>query len=585
MSFQLKFSNDVPSWTKLGTAEFFRLIDSPEDSENEIQKTAVSMGIKWNRHNIFIEAEEEDTLNNFLVFCADWYTRNKLSVSSNYDLLVQYDSEGKPYISESPIIRPATLGHVRINTSNYKPAGTKEVKIESLPENLQKEVEKTRKSGTINGKSYEGLKNAKLWPKERYIEFNVISTAGKKGTCFGCGAEDYLTETKMTQFPSTVGLENFSNFFSYHKGKIGFCRPCSISNHFALMRVMYFSNRKSTFLAVPESNDVQELTEFLMTIEDIYQIQKLQKKLMESDRKDRIVISRSNYQYSNFIDKPLRYSGFYFLVLAMFMAIREGIRDMVSGVKDNVELQEYTKSAILTDILRASGMDIPDREYEKILYRSWIFNLLVGDQLVRSWRYQSSPESLKLIESINLKISSHNFMSLVADLIYKKGDSWIDARREEFSRSILYGNPSIGILERYTWDTLSSDQKVKYGVRELAIILSEYALGGNKMEKNEIINQCKSIGMKVADLAKGDNSKSILYELRSVGNAQSLRTFIERLTFLSVLKGKNTGISNEFIDALAEGEEWSKYKSIIAIVANQRYSYMNGKVQMEVPAE
>lgn len=105
------------------------------------------------------------------------------------------------------------------------------------------------------------------------------------------------------------------------------------------------------------------------------------------------------------------------------------------------------------------------------------------------------------------------------------------------------------------------------------------------MEKNEIIQQCKSIGMKVADLAKEDNSKSLLYELRSVGNAQSLRVFMEKLTFLSVLKGRVTGISNEFIDALSEGEEWSKYKSIIAIVANQRYSYLNGKAQMEVSAE
>ena len=585
MSFQLKFSNDVPSWTKLGTAEFFRLIDSPEDSENEIQTTAVSMGIQWNRDSLFIQTEEESALNKFLVFCSDWYTRNKLSVSLNYDLLVQYDSEGKPYLSESPIIRPATLGHIRINTSNYKPAGTKEVKIEGLPGNLQKEVEKIKKSGTINGKSYEGLKNAKLWPKERYIEFNVITTAGRKGTCFGCGEEDYLTETKMTQFPSTVGLENFSNFFSYHKGKIGFCRACSISNHFALMRVMYFSNRKSTFLAVPESNDVHELIEFLMTIEDIYQIQKLQKKLMESDRTDRIVISRSNYQYSNFIDKPQRYSGFYFLVLAMFVAIREGILDMVSRVKDNIELQECTKSAILTDIFQASGKDIPNREYERILYRSWVFTLLVGDQLVRSWRYQSSPESLGLMESINMKISNHNFMSLVANLIYKKGNSWIDARREEFSRSILYGNPSIGILERYTWDALLNGQKVNYGVQELAIILSQYALGGDELEKNEIIKQCKSIGIKVAELAKDDKSKSLLYELRSVGNAQSLRTFIERLTFLSVLKGNVTGISNEFIDALSEGEEWNKYKSIIAIVANQRYSYLNGKAQVEVSAE
>jgi len=585
MSFQLKFSNDVPSWTKLGTAEFFRIIDSPEDSENEIQNTAVSMGIQWNRDGLFILAEDESTLNKFLVFCADWYTRNKLSLGLNYDLLVKYDSEGKPYLSESPIVRPATLGHIRINTSNYKPARTKEIKIESLPRDLQEEVEKIRKSGMINGKTYEGLKNAKLWSTERYIEFNVITTTGKKGTCFGCGVEDYLTETKMTQYPSTVGLENFSNFFSYHRGKIGFCRACSISNHFALMRVMYFSNRESTFLAVPESNNVQELAEFLITIEDIYQIQKLQKKLMERDRIDRIVISRSNYQYSNFIDKPQRYSGFYFLILAMFVAIREGIREIVSSVEDNIELQRFTKSAILRDILGASGKDLSDREYDKILYRSWVFTLLVGDQLVRNWRYQSTPEALELIESINTNISSHNFMSIVADLIYKVGNSWIDARREEFSRSILYGDPSIGILERYTWDALLNGQKIKYELRELAIILSQFALGGNEMEKNEIIQQCKSIGMKVADLAKEDNSKSLLYELRSVGNAQSLRVFMEKLTFLSVLKGRVTGISNEFIDALSEGEEWSKYKSIIAIVANQRYSYLNGKAQMEVSAE
>ena len=249
MSFQLKFSNDVPYWTKLGTAEFFRLIDFPEDYETEIQENAHSMGIHWDRNNLFIEAMDESTINKFMEFCADWYTKNKLSVSLNYDLLVKYDIEGKPYLSESPIFRPATLGHIRINTSNYKPSGIKEVKIENLSENLQAEVERIRKSEMINGKSYEGLKNAKLWPNERYIQLNVITITGKKGTCFGCGVEDYLTETKMTQYPSTVGVENFSNFFSYHKGKIGFCRACSISNHFALMRVMYFSNRKSTFLA------------------------------------------------------------------------------------------------------------------------------------------------------------------------------------------------------------------------------------------------------------------------------------------------------------------------------------------------
>ena len=72
MSFQIKFSNDVPSWTKLGTAEFFRLIDSPEDSENEIQKTAVSMGVQWNRNSLFIQAEKEDTLTVLTLIQSSW---------------------------------------------------------------------------------------------------------------------------------------------------------------------------------------------------------------------------------------------------------------------------------------------------------------------------------------------------------------------------------------------------------------------------------------------------------------------------------------------------------------------------------
>jgi hypothetical protein len=488
-------------------------------------------------------------------------------------------------VGETPIPRPATFPHIRINTSNYKPAGIKEIKFEKLSEDLRKEVEQVKKTGMIYGKSYEGLNNAKLWPEKRFIQFNVISTKGKKGTCFGCGASDFLTETKMTQYPSTVGVENFANFFSYHKGKIGFCRACSISNHFALMRVMYFSDRESTFLAIPESNSISELTEFLMAIEDVYQIQNLQKILMNAERSDGPVISRTNYQQSNFVDKPQQYSGYYFLILAMLVSIKEGVREIVSKLRDDLTLQKFAKSPILKHMLQSTESNISEREYDRILYRSWLFILENGDQLVRSWRYQSTPEALELIEKLSQKISSRNLMSLVAGLTYKTGKTFVDTRREEFSKSVLYGSPSIGILERYTWDALSSEREIPYRIQELTLVLSKYVLGGNEMENDEIIKQCKSVGMKVAELAAEDGSKSLLYELRSVGNVQSLRSFIERLTFLCVLKGKVTGISNEFIDALSDGDEWNKYKSIIAIVANQRFSYMNEKRGKEVIAE
>ncbi len=582
MSFHLNFSNTVPAWTKLGTAEFFRILDDPENSETDIQKKAGSMGISWDKNLLYIEAESEDKVNKFLEFCADWYTKNKLTVSSNYDLLIEYDSEGKSHLGESPIKRPSTLGHVITNPSNYKPSKTKEIKLEELSEDLRADIESIRKTGIFRGQSYEGLKNAKLWPTERYIQFNVISTTGKKGTCFGCGAVDYLTDTKSTQYPTTVGVENFANFFSNLKRRIGFCRACSISNHFAQMRVMYFSNRESIFLAVPESNSISELMEFLKMIEDVYQIQKLEKSFFQGNSEERLLLSRTNYQYSNFVEKPQKYSGFYYLILAMFVAIRESLKEIQYVVKDNLSLSE---SAFMKEIMKSSKTELPQVEYTKALYRSWIFILLIDNQIVRSWRYQSAPEALKIIDSISQKLSSHNFLSLISKVVYKSGNSWIDSRREELARSILYGNPSMGILERYSWDAVFSGGNIPYGIQELVTIFAMYALGGNEMEKENIIKQCKSIGMKVSELAAEDNSKSLLYELRSVGNAQSLRTFIERLTFLSVLKGKEIGISNEFIDAITEGEEWNKYKSIIAIVANQRFLYLSGARKTEVAAE
>jgi hypothetical protein len=269
----------------------------------------------------------------------------------------------------------------------------------------------------------------------------------------------------------------------------------------------------------------------------------------------------------------------------MLVSIKEGVREIVSKLRDDLTLQKFAKSPILKHMLQSTESNISEREYDRILYRSWLFILENGDQLVRSWRYQSTPEALELIEKLSQKISSRNLMSLVAGLTYKTGKTFVDTRREEFSKSVLYGSPSIGILERYTWDALSSEREIPYRIQELTLVLSKYVLGGNEMENDEIIKQCKSVGMKVAELAAEDGSKSLLYELRSVGNVQSLRSFIERLTFLCVLKGKVTGISNEFIDALSDGDEWNKYKSIIAIVANQRFSYMNEKRGKEVIAE
>ena len=94
MTVKLTFGENVPSWTKLGTAEFFRLLNAPKEKESEIKEKALDVGIRWNLEPFWIEGNNDKEINNFLTFCAQWYTENRLILNSNFDLLLETDSEG-----------------------------------------------------------------------------------------------------------------------------------------------------------------------------------------------------------------------------------------------------------------------------------------------------------------------------------------------------------------------------------------------------------------------------------------------------------------------------------------------------------
>ena len=130
---------------------------------------------------------------------------------------------------------------------------------------------------------------------------------------------------------------------------------------------------------------------------------------------------------------------------------------------------------------------------------------------------------------------------------------------------------------------MAGSGRVGRGISDLATCVAKWKFEAKNMESEDILKQCRMIGRTIAELAADENSKALLYELRSVGNPQALRYFIERFTFKCAFTGKQTLITNDFVTRLFEGTEWNSYKSIIAIVANQHYSYINSK--KEVPAK
>ncbi len=543
------------------------------EDETVIREKAFELGIKWDFDSPSIESDKEETINEFLSFVASWYTANRLTMVSNYDLLVKDCGSGR--FELEPIPRPATLRYIPSNSSNIKPRDTKEIKPEDLPDYLKKELEIVRSTGT-GGYPPETFKSSKIYPNKRYLEFTVIPKSGKKGMCFGCSREDFLMETKKTQYPLTVGLEKYANFYSYHTGSVGFCRTCAISNYLAFGRVLYNVSDGTIFMAVPQAGTIQEIVKFLRIITDSYPVIEFIRGMKHIDDAIPLLTDGGKGAWTNFVEKRFRNSGFYFLILVLFASLINSIKTLVHSIQDDQMKLKLENSEIMRLLFPE---EVPKHDeailnVSGIVFRSWEFMLARNDQHIRYWRFQNSRQIVDIFDSLNEKCHISNAISILQKLVYMSGKNYIDTWREDFSRSLLLGKPDIGILEKAVWEKISSGSNVERGLADLATCLARNVLEGSEMEKDEILKQCSNIGRIIAELSAEESSKGMLYELRSVGNAQALRTFIERFTFTCAMKGKQTFITNDFVSRLFEGDDWKVYKSIIAIIANQRYSYL-----------
>lgn len=583
MTVRYDFSNQVPSWTKIGSAEFFSLLDTPRSKSDAIVEMARQLNIKWDTVQLYVESQDNETLDRFLTFVANWYTKNRLSVVVNYDLILKNNNDLEP----TP--RPAPQRYMPSNSSNIKPRTIKEIKLDELSD-LAKQKFLDIKNNGINGLPAEKFKTSKIYPMERYLEYTVIPTSGKRGKCFGCSKEDLLTYTKETQFPLTVGLENYANFYSYHSKKIGFCKTCSISNHLSFGKVLYnISNdtSKSTsndlkFFAIPTAAYISEIIRFFEIIELSYPKAEFIKRSSYEEQDDSLSIFRGNNYWTNFVEQRFSKPGFYFSILILFTAISNSVNRLIRDAKDKQTLESPQNKKILEFLFPKVAQD-HNKSISGILLRSWEFMLSKEDLPIRYWRYPDSTKIMRLLDNLRNESNITNLLSIIQNLIYNEGNSIVDTNREDFSRSLLLGKPDIGILEEAVWEIMSRGGFVEIEISQLAFCLVEYKFGGKNMGNDEDLKQCRNIGRAIAELSIEDKNKGLLYELRSVGNSQALRAYLEKYTFTCALRGKHTTITNEFISKIFDGMEWKLYKSIIAIVANQQYSYQNNLKKEETP--
>ena len=495
------------------------------------------------------------------------------SFSSNFDLLIEHNESEGWVISETPISRPSTLKHVPSNPSNIKPVGTKEVKEEDLTAAQLEKIDRILKQG-VAGIPAEKFKNLKVYKTKRYIEFNVITTSGRKDTCFSCGTNDYLTEAKETQHPLTVGIGNYSNFYSYHSGKIGFCRACALSNHLSLGKVFYYNSQDNLFLAVPETNSIKSLIRLFSLLSECYESKDFEKFMLDNKEGLSFIAANSSLYRSNFISTRYPISGFYFMILVLFYTLQNSIKYLSFRIQQDEGLRNNEKGSILDLIPEQERKEGIFDYLENLVFNSWSFILQENDTNIRHWRLQTSKRTMAYLEELKRECEGQDLMGIVFHLVYNYKNNWMTRRREDFSRSILLKNPEIDVLERFCWDKMLEGDKVEFGIRLLGERLFIRTIKVDKMEKEDVLKQCKGIGIDIAELANADG-KSLLYELRSVGNARAFRAYLEKFTFSCSMAGMKTNINSEFLENLLDDTDWRKYKSIIAIIANQHYSYIH----------
>lgn len=369
----------------------------------------------------------------------------------------------------------------------------------------------------------------------------IINTQKGKwpvGVCDFCGtSQRFVKKAGAGTHPLVVVPGKFSSFYSNLIGDTKICNWCSFATKFSPLRLFYVIKGKSLTAIAMEAATLTDLSETLVNFSRLFA-------QSERNRNFSSVLNYTKYPLEGFLD-------------FLFATIQEIEK------KRDLQGRSILKSGIISKvhvIQGTSGQGLSIDGYYVIPNMPKVFDFISSCQ----WLSKGQKLYNCLFETAK-------------SLTTRKGADVDTVSREEFARRLFYNKDISDLFEEF----LISNLGVKFPLKFFVLLnidkfIPLYVLNQMGMDSYQL-GIAREIGHIIGELSAQYDQKSLLYNLRSLGNLDSLIAFINQLLvrYIDDIK-QHTRPFRTLLDQI-NNMNWYTYKSLIGIYAALKYAELKYK--------
>lgn len=363
-------------------------------------------------------------------------------------------------------------------------------------------------------------------------------TKWKIGTCDFCGIEKRnIKQAGAGEHLMLVVPGKFSSFYSNLRGDTKICNWCAFASKFSPLRLFYATSKNSITAIAFEANDLLDLLNMFNYFSNLF---------AQSDwyRNFPRILQYTQYPLETFLD-------------FLFAAILEIEK------KQDLQGKNLLEGGLISNIhiiQASSGQGLSIDRYYVIPNTPRVFDFI------------------SLCNWFNKSQQSYNSLSETAKiLISKQGANVETIMREEFSRRLFYNKDVGDLLEEFLMRQIGKKSNIKYfAALNIDKFIIMYTLNQMGMDSHQL-NVAKRLGGLIGQLAS--DNKSLLYNLRSVGNLGGLLAFFNHLLVRYIDDIKPEPREFEVLLSEIDNTNWFTYKSLIGIFSVLKYTELQTSKQ------
>lgn len=370
-------------------------------------------------------------------------------------------------------------------------------------------------------------------------------TKWKVGTCDFCGMEKRnIKQAGAGEHLMVVVPGKFSSFYSNLRGDTKICNWCAFASKFAPLRLFYTTSKNSITGIAFEANDLLDLLSIFNYFSNL---------LAQSEwyRNFPSILRYTQYPLETFLD-------FLFAAILEMEKKRdlEGKNLLESGLISNVHI-----------IQASSGQGLSIDRYYVIPNIPKVFDFISAC----NWLDKNQRSYNSLFETAKILVS-------------RQGTDGEYVMCEEFSRRLFYTRDVSGLLEEFLIQQIGKKSNMQSSAAfNIDKFITMHTLNQMGMDSHQL-NVAKQLGGLIGQLASDTDNKSLLYNLRSVGNLSSLLAFFNHLLvrYMDDIKPRRQDF--ETLVGEIDNTNWFTYKSLIGIFSVLRYTELQTKQEALVNA-